>query len=203
MDGFGTVRLTFKLRCLLLLACLAGFSSTGCAVFMASRAPGRKDMSVLTPGVSRSQVVAELGQPLQSRQSPLGNPKDVFAFKQGYSAGNRVGRVVLHGTADVVTGFLWELAGTPMEASMQGEDVRVEVEYDPEERIRRIEYFAGAHLAHGEPSLPAWWRRETPRQTAVIESHERAEPAPGPPVPQIPGVDQGVRQTSATEHDLQ
>ncbi len=35
--------------------------STGCSVIMATQQPGKKNLSVLSEGVNRSQVIAELG----------------------------------------------------------------------------------------------------------------------------------------------
>ncbi len=154
----------------LALLLIAGFfcsMNTGCAVMMAANAPGKKNMGVLTPGVSRSQVVAELGPPVQSRKYGWG-AKDVFAFKQGYSTPAKVSRSVVHGAADFMTLGLWEIAGTPLEGSLQGEDVRAEVAYDASDTVQRVEYFSGAHLAHGGMTLAGWMRGGGTRQTAVI-----------------------------------
>lgn len=142
----------------------------GCSVMMAARAPGKKDLKVLTPGVSRSQVVAELGPPIQSRDDDNGS-KDVFAFKQGYSTGTKVTRSIFHGAADFLTIGFWEFAGTPLESSLQGEDVRAEVAYDPSGKVSRIEFYAGAHLANGGPTLAPWMRGESTRQSAVIGNY--------------------------------
>ena len=144
--------------------------SSGCSVMMAARAPEKKDLSVLTPGAARSQVVAELGPPLQSRTDQYGE-KDVFAFKQGYTLPTRVVRSTVHAAADVATVAIWEVVGTPLESSLQGEDVRVEVAYDDAERVQRVEYFAGAHLANGGPTLAPWMRRANVRQTAVVGNY--------------------------------
>jgi|GEM_PF-1297128 len=191
MDGSQASRRSLRQSSSRLLASLVCLMLAGCSVMMASKAPGRKDMNVLTPGVSRSRIVAELGQPLQSRKTPDGGAKDVFAFKQGYTTGTKAGRAIFHGLADLNTLFLWELAATPLESSMQGEDVRVEVQYDNDELARRIEYFSGAHLAHGEPSLPGWLRRKEIQQTAVIgDSSHRG-----------PGSDEGIRQAGGSDAD--
>ena len=155
-----------------LLLALCAINS-GCSVMMAARAPEKKDLSVLLPGASRSQVVAELGPPLQSRSDEYGE-KDVFAFKQGYTLPTRVVRSATHAVADVATFAIWEVVGTPLEASLDGEDVRVEVAYDDTERVRRIEYFAGAHLANGGPTLASWMRRKSVRQTAVVGDYPAA-----------------------------
>ena len=152
------------LLCFVTLVCVV---NSGCAVKMAATAPDRKDLSVLTPGISRSQVVAELGRPAQSRQEPQGDI-DVFAFKQGYSTPAKVSRALVHGAADVATAGLWEVVGTPIESSLQGEDVRAEVTYDTNDLVNRVEYYSGAHLANGGPALASWMRGSSTRQTAVI-----------------------------------
>jgi hypothetical protein len=157
------------------IAILCGFCAinSGCSVMMAARAPEKKNLSVLSPGASRSQVVAELGPPLQSRTDQYGE-KDVFAFKQGYSLPTRVVRSTVHAAADVATVALWEVVGTPLESSLQGEDVRVEVAYDDSERVQRVEYFAGAHLANGGPTLASWMRRADLRQTAIVGNYPKS-----------------------------
>ncbi len=153
----------------LVLATLLLGTSTGCSVMMATRAPEKKNLTVLTPGIPRSQVIAELGPPVYASQDESGL-KDIFAFKQGYSRPCRVGRAGLHAVADVLTLGLWEVVGTPLEGALDGEDVRAEVRYDLQEHVRRVEYFSGAHLAHGGPTLTAWLHRPPMQQRAVVES---------------------------------
>lgn len=171
-------------------------TSSGCSVMMAARAPERIDMNVLNLGEPRGRVVSELGVPVQSRESASGG-SDVFAFKQGYSLPERAGRVAFHSMADVATIALWEIVGTPIETSLQGEDVRVQVDYDTSDRVRRIEYYEGAHLAGNRMALARWMRRKSTRQTAVIEDFSHSAPfetggvshvghqQPAPPVDQF------------------
>jgi hypothetical protein len=154
---------------LLSVCCVSG----GCSVVMASRAPQKKDLSVLTPGTNRSHVIAELGVPTESRQSHSGQV-DLFSFNQGYSMGTRVSRCMVHGLLDLNTLCLWELIGTPLETSLSGEPVRAEVAYSPDGRVQSIEYFAGAHLANGGPTLATWMRRDATVQTAVVGNKPQA-----------------------------
>lgn len=155
-----------RIQCLV-IACLVCGTLSGCSVVMATRAPEKKDLSVLVPGTSRSRVVAELGMPTESRKQPSGQV-DLFAFKQGYATSSRVSRSVSWGLLDLATWGLWEIIGTPLETSLQGEEVQAEVCYDEFDKVQRIEYFAGAHLAHGGPTLAPWMRGSSVRQTAVI-----------------------------------
>lgn len=157
-----------------ILATVVGTSS-GCSVMMAARAPERIDMDVLNLGEPRGRVVSELGVPVQSREVASGG-SDVFAFKQGYSLPERTGRAAFHGIADLATIGLWEIVGTPIETSLRGEEVRVQVDYDTSDRVRRIEYFEGAHLAGNRMALARWMRRKSTRQTAVIEDFSNPTP---------------------------
>ena len=150
---------------LLAVLCLA---SSGCSAWMAATAPRQRDMGVLTPGVPRARIVEELGQPLSSTATVEG-PRDLFAFKQGYSRGALVGRASLHILADLMTVGCWEIIGVPLESSMQGEDVRAQVDYDDQDRVNRVRYFAGGHLRHGEPALASWMRGHKTEQATVVD----------------------------------
>lgn len=179
-DSRRTTVLGFRRPVLIGLLGLLLVVESGCSVFMAARAPQKRDLSVLTPGISRSRVISELGKPVESRQTAEGTT-DVYAFQQGYETPTRVSRVLFHGVADVVTGGLWELAGTPIELALDGEEVRAEIRYTPADTISRIEYFSGAHLAHGGPTLAGWMRPGDQKETAIVE----AAPAPTLATPEI------------------
>jgi hypothetical protein len=114
----------------------------GCAVVMATQQPSRKDFAVLSKGVDRSRVVAELGSPLTTEMKD-GKRNDVFYVKQGYSTGAKAGRAIFHGIADVFTLGLWEVVGTPVEAVASGTDVKVAVFYDSSDKVERIETYSG------------------------------------------------------------
>ncbi|MGO9175648.1 MAG: hypothetical protein ACLQED_05830 [Desulfobaccales bacterium] len=126
---------------------------TGCSVVMATQQPGRKDLSVLSKGVERSRVIAELGSPLITDVVD-GKKQDVFAFKQGYSTGAKAGRAVFHGVADVFTLGLWEVVGTPVEAVFHGSEVKVRVLYDKDDKVDSILTYAGKGKVD-EATVPA------------------------------------------------
>jgi hypothetical protein len=113
-----------------------------CSVVMATKQPSRKDFSVLSKGVDRSRVVAELGSPLATDVKD-GKRKDVFYVKQGYSTGAKAGRAIFHGVADVFTLGLWEVVGTPVEAVASGTDVKLAVFYDSRDKVESIETYSG------------------------------------------------------------
>jgi outer membrane protein assembly factor BamE (lipoprotein component of BamABCDE complex) len=115
---------------------------SGCSVVMATQQPSRRDFSVLTKGVDRSRVVAELGSPLTTEMKD-GKREDVFYVKQGYSTGAKAGRAIFHGVADVFTLGLWEVVGTPVEAVASGTDVKVAVFYDSRDKVETIETYSG------------------------------------------------------------
>ncbi len=130
--------------------------ATGCAAFQATQQPGKKDISVLTPGMPRTHVIAELGSPLWSDERD-GDIVDVFAFKQGYSKGVKAGRALVHGAADVATFGLWEVVGIPAEMIADGTDVRVEVHYDPRQVVRSVDVIKGEKI-FAKPKV-AWWQK--------------------------------------------
>ena len=104
---------------------------------MAANQPPRKDLDVLTAGTPRSTIITEFGQPLSSRI--VGNNRvDLFSFTQGYSKEARAGRAFAHGTMDLATGGVWEIAGTPTEAVFSGKKLSYEVTYDSSNKVIRV-----------------------------------------------------------------
>lgn len=126
-------------RSSLVFASIGLICFSGCSVFMATRQPDYKDLSVLEVGHHRADVVAELGKPLLSEEKE-GKKIDVFAFTQGYSKGNKVSRAVFHGVADVFSFGLWEVIGTPTEAIANGKEIKVEVMYDQDDKVEKVNY---------------------------------------------------------------
>ena len=122
-------------RCLGIVALCAAM--TGCSVVMAAKQPQKKDLTVMSVGTPRSLVLAELGAPV-STETKDGKRTDIFSFTQGYSSGAKAGRVVGHLAADVLTLGLWEVAGTPTEASFNGNREAYEVRYDPSDRVEAV-----------------------------------------------------------------
>ena len=120
-----------------LLAAVGSLSQAGCAVFMAAQQPSKKDLSVLLEGTPRSQLLAELGQPVTTEIRD-GKKVDLFSFTQGYSKPAKAGRALFHGAADVFTLGLWEVVGTPTEAVFNGTKMSYEVTYDQDDKIEKI-----------------------------------------------------------------
>jgi hypothetical protein len=122
----------------MILVCATLLFNTGCSVYMAANQPGVKDVELLKVGTSRNLLIAEFGQPVSSGVDGDGREYDKFSFKQGYSSGAKVGRAVLHAVADVLTYGLWEVIGTPVEATFGGEEITYEVTYDRNDQIAQI-----------------------------------------------------------------
>jgi hypothetical protein len=152
------------------LLCLLLIFFTGCSVVMATQQPSRKDFSVLTKGVDRSRVVAELGTPLTTEVKD-GKRTDVFAVRQGYSTGSKVGRALFHGVADVFTLGLWEVVGTPVEAIASGTDVKVGVCYDKNDRVEEIITYSGKEKVD-EAKVPV---AEKADEAKVDETEKQAQ----------------------------
>ena len=116
---------------------IAMLAMTGCSPVMAARQPGDKDLTVLREGTPRHVLIGEFGAPASSEVKD-GIRTDIFAFRQGYSTGARVGRTVLHAVFDVFTLGLWEVVGTPVEAGFSGSDMSVQVTYDPDDKVKTV-----------------------------------------------------------------
>jgi hypothetical protein len=130
------------MRRVLLLILVSVVVCSGCSVYMASKQPGKKDLSVLKEGTHRACVIAELGSPLHSEQISDGR-MDIYKFIQGYDKGARVSRAVFHGVADVLTLGIWEVVGTPIEAIADGTEVTLEVNYDKDDRVKTVKTISG------------------------------------------------------------
>lgn len=110
---------------------------SGCSVFMAANQPPERNLEILTAGTSRKRILSEFGQPISSRLVGM-NRIDLFTFTQGYSKEAKVGRAFAHGTMDVATGGVWEVAGTPTEAVFSGKKLSYEITYDRYDRVLRV-----------------------------------------------------------------
>lgn len=112
----------------MVFACI-GMVISGCSAITALRHPSKKNLEVLAQGMSRENVIAYLGAPVNSEKE---NNKtiDIYQFKQGFSGGNKATRAVVHLTIDVFTLFIWELIAWPAEVIIDGDDMTVKVVYD-------------------------------------------------------------------------
>lgn len=116
---------------------LVGLLMSGCSVYMAATQPKAKDLSVLTAGTLRGNVIAELGAPIWSGDKN-GDKADVFKFTQGYSTGAKAARAVFHGVSDFFTLGLWEVVATPGEMIFSGTEMKLEVTYDKDDKVKTV-----------------------------------------------------------------
>lgn len=117
----------------------------------AAQQPDKKNLNVFSEGVPRSHLIAEIGPPISSREFPDGRVEDIFKFRQGYSKEVRVGRALAHGAADLATGFIWELAGTPIEMIVDGTEVKAVVIYDGQSNVESIQILEGEKAFRSGP----------------------------------------------------
>ena len=87
---------------------------SGCSVYMAAKRDG-VDVSEVQKCSTRTQFLSLGAKIISSERLEDGSLVEVYQIpKEKGSAA----RAVMHGLLDISTGFLWEIAGTPMEAMM-------------------------------------------------------------------------------------
>lgn len=122
------------MRKLFFLGAAASLLSS-CSVMMASKMDGVELDSI--PNVrSRSELIA-LSEPIESRRNDEGERVEVYRILEQKGS---IARAVMHGLLDISTGFLWELAGTPIESSLtQQKYISIKVTFDAEDQIKKME----------------------------------------------------------------
>ena len=123
---------TTKLIRLLIPSLLVSVLACGCAQNMALRKPGPFSPTGLKPGVERTAVVAELGEPVSSKEKDS-QLIEGYAYVDGgsmNSANGKTSRVVLYTAGDVFTLFLDQLIWMPTELyGFNGTDHSVTIEF--------------------------------------------------------------------------
>lgn len=190
MPACATGQFSFLCRGSWAAIALAGLllASSGCAAIKATQQPGKKDLTVLTPGTPRTRLICELGAPLWTEERD-GATVDIFCFKQGYTKAVKAGRALVHGAADVATGGLWEVVGIPAESLADGKDVKVEVTYDDRRAVRSVDVIEGQEVI--SPRRRFGRLRKADSKPAVVES-PAAEPTTAEPVAAEPAVAEQV-----------
>ena len=119
------------LSCILVLIFVSA-----CSVAAAASGQYEPDMNTLQPGITRSEVHSELGDPISRSDLPGGGSKETFVYKMGDEPAPA--RALMHLCLYVVTLCLWEYIGFPMEISMSGNAYEMDVHYD---RDNKATYF--------------------------------------------------------------
>ena len=116
-------------------------ATSGCSVLMAAnRSSYRGDVDVIKEGVSRSDVIAELGQPDSFSKTETGTFDDRYTLDpEAHRTWIKVGTVILHLGADLVTAFLWELVGTPYELAVRDRVVIYHLAYNQDGKLATFE----------------------------------------------------------------
>ena len=98
---------------------------------------GKEDPNenVLQIGSTQLEVERELGAPQSSKLLKDGGVEAVYQYELGNEPS--AGRAVLHGGLDILTLGLWEVIGTPVEAT-QGTKYEVTILYDPERTVQSV-----------------------------------------------------------------
>lgn len=133
--NFSKCQMLFKIIFSLVLLISISITHSGCAAIMAMRQPKKRNLEVLTVGVSRDNVISYLGMPTTTEVVD-GLKVDHFNFKQGYTGGAKASRATMHIIFDLFTIFIWELIGMPIEAFNKGKKMSVKVEYDENDLIK-------------------------------------------------------------------
>lgn len=107
---------------------------TSCSVGMALHGKPEPNVGALTIGQDRDIVLLNLGQPEQTYFTE-DKKVDVFEIQKGNAPSG--GRALGHGAMDVLTLGLWEIIGTPIEATI-GSKQMLTIEYDENEKVTKI-----------------------------------------------------------------
>ena len=109
--------------------------ASACSVGMA--AAGKEDPNVrsIDIGSTMLEIERELGKPKTSRLLDDGGRESVYEYELGNEPST--GRAVLHGGLDILTFGIWEVVGTPIEATM-GDQYELTVIYGPDDKARSL-----------------------------------------------------------------
>ena len=107
----------------------------GCSVFMAASGDKEPDLGAFEVGSTRGQVEQQLGSPVSSTTLSNGDREDTYEYVLGNEPSP--GRAFAHGAADVLTLGLWEVVGTPIEATT-GDTRQVRIVYDSNNLVKAI-----------------------------------------------------------------
>ena len=119
---------------------IAATMMTGCSVGMAMKGTKDPDLRVIRAGAHRAEIELQLGYPISS-QKVGENTLDIYEIEIGNNPS--AGRAMGHAVMDIITLGLWEIAGTPIEATT-GEKKGLAVTYDKDDIAIRVGSSAGA-----------------------------------------------------------
>ena len=107
---------------------------SGCSVGMAMSGKKEPDLGAIRVGATRGEVELQLGPPVAIREVD-GYRTDQYAYEIGNAPS--AGRAAGHAAMGVLTLGLWEIVGTPIEASI-GEKKSLTIVYDENDIVTRV-----------------------------------------------------------------
>lgn len=108
---------------------------TSCSVMMAADCKGA-NVKTIGKAMTRDDLI-NCGAVLVASDPKEEGKIDTFRITQERGS---ISRALLHGLLDITTGFVWELAATPIEMGYaQDQFYTVRVTFDREDRIQSIE----------------------------------------------------------------
>lgn len=130
-----------KLWMLVVGVLMISMFNSGCSVLMAAnRSSYRGDVNVIKEGVSRAQVIDELGQPDSFSKTETGGYDDRYALDpDAHRTWVKVATVIFHLGADLVTLCLWEVIGTPYELAVRDRTFIYHLAYNQDGKLATFE----------------------------------------------------------------
>lgn len=119
-----------------ILPLVSTFFFTGCSIYMAANKTGA-DIASVQKCSTRVQFINLGAKIISSERLSDGNLVEIYQIKA--EQGSAV-RAIMHGLLDLSTGFIWEIAGTPIEATMSKDQfITVKVTYGPGDTVLKAE----------------------------------------------------------------
>ena len=110
-------------------------TNSACSVYKAAIQPPPADLTGMSVGTQRVEVINRFGAPTFSDTDPTGKKQDVFEFESGLHQGSKA-RIIPYLAADVFTGGLAELLLWPMELTiMERAKCIANVTYDESQKV--------------------------------------------------------------------
>jgi hypothetical protein len=119
----------------ILIPLLAIYASS-CSVMMAANRDG-VEIDSLQQARTNSQLIAMGATPISATKVEDG---EIVMTYQVLKPKGSIARAVMHGFLDLSTGFLWELAGTPIEGALsQKKYYSIKATLDDKDQIKKLE----------------------------------------------------------------
>jgi len=161
-----------------------------CSVGLALRGQDDPDLSMVRTGAARADVESQLGKPVRTVSIEKGGTVEAYAYQVGNEPS--VARAFGHVLVDLVTVFIWEAAGTPMERDHERK-YYLAVQYDTEGRVTSVRPIAKPGMLESVASAAAPPAKETTKPSTTMPAAKpvEASPAPTPPAPAPPVMEEG------------